>query len=261
MKNDTILKTLTVALLLCLVCSVIVSSAAVGLRERQLENKRLYEKKNLLLVTGLLEDPHASKASILQAYASVETRVIDFKTGEYTEHDPEAYDQEKASKNPAEYHSIDPRKDIAGIKTRAGHGKVYLIKDNGTLSKIVIPIKGKGLWSTLYGLLALESDARTVYGISFFQHGETPGLGGEIDNPDWKSLWKGKQIYNDLGKPVLRVVKGRATEPMIQHKIDGLTGATITSVGVENLINYWHGDDQYGKFLKRLRLRRQNNEY
>ncbi len=260
MKNDTTLKTFIVALLLCLVCSIIVSSAAVGLRERQRENKKLYEKKNLLLVAGLLEGPHASRSTILQAYESIETKVIDFETGEYASHiDSETYDQEKSSKNSAKNYNIDFKKDIAGIKTRARYGKVYLIKDNGELSMIVIPVKGKGLWSTLYGLLALQKDANTVYGIRFFQHGETPGLGGEIENPNWQSLWKGKKIFNDLGEPTFRVVKGTAREPMLQHKIDGLTGATITSDGVENLINYWHDYGQYGAFLKRLR--EENHEH
>ena len=254
MKNDSTAKTLLVALLLCLVCSIVVSSAAVGLRGKQEENKKLYEKKNLLLVAGLLKGPQASKEQILKAYESVETKVIDFSTGQYVSHiDPETYDQEKASKNSATNITINSQDDIAGIKTRARYGKVYLIHKEAQLSMIILPIKGKGLWSTLYGLLALHKDGNTIYNIGFYQHGETPGLGGEIDNPNWQALWKGKKVYNDQGIPALDIVKGTAGGSMIEHKIDGLTGATITSDGVENLVHYWHSDDQYGTFLKKIR--------
>lgn len=256
MGNDSVAKTLTVATLLCLVCSILVSLSAIGLRERQKENKALDEKKNLLLVAGLLDSDDVSREEILKAYEAVETRVIDFERGDFTTHiDPETYDQERASRNPSENHTIDPEEDLAGIKTRARYGKIYIVREGEEISLIVIPVKGKGLWSTLYGLLALGPDANTVSGIGFYAHGETPGLGGEIDNPSWQALWKGKKIYDPEGHPVVRVIKGQVNpdNPESIHQIDGLTGATVTSTGVENLINYWHEEDQYGTFLAKLR--------
>ena len=256
MENDSVTKTLTVAFLLCLVCSVLVSLSAVGLRQRQRDNKALDEKKNLLLVAGLLTDAKASREAILEAYRAVETRVIDFELGDYAPHiDPETYDQEKASRDPSQYHAIDPREDLAGIKTRARYGKIYFVREGEELSLIIIPVKGKGLWSTLYGLLALGPDANTVRGLGFYGHGETPGLGGEIDNPSWKDLWKGKRVYSEVGLPAIRVIKGRVDpdSPGAHHRVDGLTGATITSVGVENLVNYWSAEGRYGAFLAKLR--------
>jgi Na+-transporting NADH:ubiquinone oxidoreductase subunit C len=99
-----------------------------------------------------------------------------------------------------------------------------------------IPIYGKGLWSTLYGYLALESDANTVRGITFYKHGETPGLGAEIENPNWQKEFVGKKILDDQGELVsIEVVKGRAPEESL-HQVDGLSGATITSRGVQTLV-------------------------
>ena len=255
MNGDSTAKTLLVALLLCVVCSVVVSSAAIGLRERRLENKSLYEKRNLLVVAGLIDEGVSDRQAILEAYGSVEAKVVDFGTGFDVDMDAESYDQQRAAKDPSSFHTIAAQEDLAGIKTRAKYGKVYLIRREGEVSMIVVPVKGKGLWSTLYGFVALEADADTVRGIGFYQHGETPGLGGEIDNPSWRALWRGKRIYGPDGAAAIEVVKGRvdASAQGAVHKIDGLSGATITSVGVQNLVNYWFGQGGYGPFLETMR--------
>ena len=111
---------------------------------------------------------------------------------------------------------------------------------------IVLPIKGYGLWSTLYGFLALDKDAVTVRGITYYQHGETPGLGGEVDNPTWKAKWPGRKAYDESWAPALRVIKGQAGPPSSSpHQVDGLSGATITSRGVNDMINFWLGESGF----------------
>jgi Na+-transporting NADH:ubiquinone oxidoreductase subunit C len=114
-------------------------------------------------------------------------------------------------------------------------------------------VRGAGLWSTLHGFLALENDLNTVAGLGFFEHGETPGLGGEVDNPNWKALWPGKKVY-DEGDAKIQLIKGSvdANTAEAEHKVDGLSGATLTSRGVTNLLQFWMGENGYKPFLSNL---------
>ena len=253
MSNDSVGKTLTVALLLCVVCSVLVSLSAVGLKPLQQQNKELDRKKNILAAAGLL-DPNVS---VVEAFKSIEAKVVDFESGDYVfDVDASSYDQRRASGNPEQSRALAGKEDIAGIKRRANYGLVYLARDeSGKVSRIILPVKGYGLWSTLYGFLALEADAVTVAGLGFYEHAETPGLGGEVDNPDWKSQWVGKRVLTESGDPAIQMYKGTVvdTTPDGQYKFDALSGATLTSRGVENLMRFWVSDLGYGAYLKRLR--------
>jgi Na+-transporting NADH:ubiquinone oxidoreductase subunit C len=118
---------------------------------------------------------------------------------------------------------------------------------------LVLPIQGLGLWSTLYGFLAIDADGNTIRGITYYQHAETPGLGGEVDNPRWKSLWPGRKIYDD-GEPAIQVIKGAAGPPAQDpYRVDGLSGATLTSNGVTFMLEFWLGPNGFGPYLDRLR--------
>ncbi len=251
MSNDSTAKTLIVATLLCVVCSIMVSWAAVSLRPLQVKNKRLDIKKNLLITAGLV-DAGADEAKINEAYKQVEAKVVDFSTGEYADISPESFDARKAAKDAKTNYSIPSDEDIARIKTRAKYGKVYFIKDSDEIKNIVFPVHGKGLWSTMYGFLVLEKDLNTVKGLGFYEHGETPGLGGEIDNPNWKRIWNGKKAFDDAMKPALKVIKGSAS-PDSKHTIDGLSGATLTSDGVTGLVRYWLSEDAYKPFIEKFK--------
>ncbi len=257
MSSDSTTKTLAVALGLCVVCSVLVSTAAVKLKPIQDENKRIDVQKNLLLSTGLLESASVSKKEVEALYnKSVETKMIDLSTGQVSDKDPGTFQLGVTDKDPAAAKSIPSSEDIASIKTRAQIRPVYFIKENGQVSQIVLPIHGKGLWSTMYGFLALAPDSRTVKGIGWYSHGETPGLGGEIENPKWQAQWKGKHVLSeDDYQPVFAVIKGTvdSSTPNADTKVDGLSGATLTSKGVQSTINYWVGQEGYGKFLANLR--------
>ncbi|MBK22715.1 MAG: Na(+)-translocating NADH-quinone reductase subunit C [Halobacteriovorax sp.] len=255
MHKDSTAKTLLVAFLLCLTCSVLVSTAAVKLKSRQVENKKLDIKKNLLLASKLIK-PTASKDEINEAYKNVEAKLVDLETGEFvTDMDPGSFDAVKASKDPKRNVIIPSDKDIAKIKRRSKIEKIYFVKENGVIKQIVLPVNGKGLWSTLYGFMVLGTDTKTVLGLGFYQHGETAGLGGEVDNPKWKAQWAGKVAFDNDWNPVLKVVKGGVVEgtSTSQHEVDGLSGATITGNGVTGLVNYWLGSHGFGSFLAKFR--------
>lgn len=257
-SNDSIKKTIIVALSLCLVCSIFVAAAAVGLKPIQNTNKDLDRKRNILSAAGMLE----ANKSIDEIFSTVDTRLVNMATGAFaTEQELDAaginvatYNQQAAAKDPAL--SVALENDPASIKRRAKFATVYMVKaDEGDIERIILPVHGYGLWSTMYGFIALESDFDTVIGFGFYDQAETPGLGGEVDNPNWKALWEGKKVYNDQGEAVIALAKGGvdSADPQAIHKVDGLSGATLTSRGVTNLVQYWLGEEGFGPFLSTLR--------
>lgn len=255
MQKDSVVGTLVVAAGLCIACSVLVSSAAVSLKPLQDANKVLDVKKNILLASGLI-DSSASKEDILSAYQQIQAEVIDLETGEVqTEINAETFDQRKARKDTNTNVVIPKDRDTAGIKLRSKFSIVYkVIKDN-TVDMLIFPINGKGLWSTLYGFIALSNDLKEIKGIGFYEHGETPGLGGEVDNANWKAQWKGKKAFGEDLKPKIALIKGSVPEsdPAKDYKIDGLSGATITANGVTGLVQYWLGDHGFGAYITKYR--------
>lgn len=286
MKRDSLGNTIKVALLLSVVCSLLVSVAAVGLRGRQNANKELERKKNILIAAGLYDEQQGrlvidgkvrADLTVRELFQEakgerpwVETKIINLDNGKDISSETqkqiaarfgkpylEKYDQKKAANDPTGGWSdrVAPGKDVAGIKRREKYSYVYLVhKANGELEQVILPIRGYGLWSTLWGFIALDADLVTIRGITYYEHGETPGLGGEVDNPDWKAQWDGKQAFDD-GEVKIRVIKGAVDEdaPEAEHKIDGLSGATITSRGVTNMLQFWLGEDGFGPFLEQLR--------
>ena len=106
------------------------------------------------------------------------------------------------------------------------------------------------MWSTLYGFIALENNLNDIFGLQFYQHAETPGLGAEVDNPKWKVQWKGKKLNNENGDLMIQVAK---TSKEKEYHIDALAGATLTSNGVNNLVKFWMGQYGFKKFLKNLK--------
>jgi Na+-transporting NADH:ubiquinone oxidoreductase subunit C len=247
-NNESVQKTITVALVLCLVCAVFVSAAAVILRPAQAVNEKANMQMNILQAAGLY-DP---QQSIQDQFQIVTTRLVNLETGEFVEGmDAGRYNQRKASKDPSMNRVLSGEEDIASIKRQAKIAKIYLIENGNQIEKIILPIHGYGLWSTLYGFMALEGDGNTVAGLGFYEHAETPGLGGEVDNPNWKAQWTGKQVYN--GEAVaLRLVKGGA-DRSDSYGVDALSGATLTSRGVDNLLKFWMSDSGFKPFLDNLK--------
>lgn len=259
MQPDTTKGTFFVASVLCLICSLLVSAAAVGLRPIQKRNQQLKLRRNVLIAAGLWEDNFTNK-DVDRAFESIKTILVNLPRSEKfgepgtinTELNPQTYDPRKASNDPELRVDIPEDLDLAGIKHREPVARVFLVMHEGHVEQIVLPVYGKGLWSTLYGFLSLDADTRTVHGLTFYEQGETPGLGGEVENPVWKAKWVGKEALNADYQPQIDVVKGTA-KPGSDNEIDGLSGATITSNGVQGLVNYWLGDDGFGPFLQRFR--------
>lgn len=251
MSRDSTVKILTVAFLLCVVCSILVSAAAVILNERQERNKAEEKKKNILQAAGLYDPAQP----IDTQFGNIEARIIDLESGSFTsEIDAASFDSRVAARDPATRYQIPEAIDQAGIKIRSRYKDVYLVMDDGQMQQIILPVHGKGLWSTMYGFIALDKDLTTVNGFAFYEHGETPGLGGEIDNPTWKGQWPGKRIYDEDGTLRIQVLKGQVDRksPDSVYQADGLAGATLTARGVNSLLKYWLGDNGYRPFLAKL---------
>ncbi|MDM3869917.1 Na(+)-translocating NADH-quinone reductase subunit C [Porticoccus sp. W117] len=251
MAKDTVKHTILVALILCLVCSVVVSGAAVGLRDMQKANKEEDKKGNILKAAGLYQEG----VSIDEQFKTVTAKVVDLSTGRFTDAvDVASFDQRKASKDPALSDKLSADQDIAKIGRKEKYATVYMVEGDNGIEKMILPIKGYALWSTLYGFVALEGDFNTVAGLGFYEHKETPGLGGEVDNPSWKALWVGKQIYNG-DQTAISVIKGAVdnSKPEALYQVDGLSGATLTSKGVHNLMQFWMGDSGFAPFLANLK--------
>ena len=256
MGNDSIKKTLFVTVALSLICSVLVSAAAVILKPKQEQNIVLDVQRNILSISGLTKDAKAlSNTEVAEMYKQIKPRLVNIESGKFVDASAEevaAYDQRAASKLPNESRALPGSEDIASIKRMANVAKVYVVEKNGILETIILPVHGYGLWSTMYGFMALEADLNTVKGFGFYSQAETPGLGGEVDNPLWKAKWPGKKIYDAKGVVEAGLVKG-AADPKSQYKVDGLSGATLTSNGVTNLIKFWMGNDGFKPFLNNLK--------
>ena len=248
-NNDSIKKTLGVVIGLSLVCSIIVSTAAVGLRDQQKANAVLDKQTKIIDVAGI--DAQGKKVPELFA-EYIEPRLVDFATGDFVEGDAATYDQRKAAKAPSESIKLSAEDDKAKIVRRANVGTVYLVKQNDSVSKIILPVHGTGLWSMMYAFVAVETDGNTVSGITYYEQGETPGLGGEVENPTWRAQWVGKKLFDENHKPAIKIVKGGAPEGSA-HGIDGLSGATLTGNGVQGTFDFWLGDMGFGPFLAKVR--------
>ena len=252
--NDSVTKTLGVAFVICLVCSLVVSFAAVNLRDLQKENATNNQSIKILQAAKIYD----SSVDVKIQFSKLEMKYVDFNSGKildsYENFLIEDYDQLKSTRNPNLSTSLSAAEDIAIIKNRENVGKFFIVRnEDSSIDKLILPIRGYGLWGTLYGYMAIEEDFNTVAGLEFYDHKETPGLGAEVDNPKWKAMWPGKKIYeNDEVK--LAVMKGKVEtdDANIDYKVDGLSGATLTSRGVTNMISYWFGESGYAKLFKEL---------
>jgi Na+-transporting NADH:ubiquinone oxidoreductase subunit C len=246
MPVDGIVKTVIVATALCFVCSMVVSFAAVNLKSIQEVNKAIDKQKNILQVAGVYHEG----IDVNKTFSSFQPLVVDLNSGKFTDKfDPSIFDDKKAAQDPLL--SVSLENDPASIGRRTNYATIYLLKkDDGSLDKVILPIHGYGLWSTLYGFIALEDNLNDIFGLQFYQHAETPGLGAEVDNPKWKAQWKGKKLNNENGELMIQVAK---TQKYKDHHIDALAGATLTSNGVDNLVKFWMGKDGFKKFLNNLK--------
>ena len=245
-KKESLGKTIGVVVAVCLVCSIVVSGAAVGLRSLQQTNAALDKKSNILNAAGLYEMGMSNNAIESTYSERVEQRYVNLEEGTFVEAPAPDYDMYKAAKQ-TEYSTKVTNSNV-GFQRRPNVASVYLVRNEaGDVSRIILPVHGSGLWDLMYGFLAIDADGQTVRELIYYQQKETPGLGGEVQNPAWQDKWDGKELY-DNGEVAIRVVKN--ANPSNPHTIDALSGATLTSNGVENTIRYWVGEQGFGQFLK-----------
>ncbi|WP_404402136.1 Na(+)-translocating NADH-quinone reductase subunit C [Idiomarina seosinensis] len=248
-KNESLGKTVGVVLALCLVCSIVVSGAAVGLKPMQEKNAALAMQRNILGAAEILEPGMDVPSAYDKRIKPLVVSLQDYQV--MRDKNPAEFDNRKAANDPETSTKLDKSTDIAGLGTMENMTEVYLVMDeNGNRDGAVLHVRGQGLWGTMYGLISLEDDLKTVRGINFYEHSETPGLGGEITNPGWIASWKGKELFGDDGNVKFDVVKGGANN---EHQVDALSGATLTSNGVDALIDFWMSDKAYGPLLAKLR--------
>lgn len=260
MADESIAKSYYSVLILAFVCSVLVAGTVVGLRPLQEANRIQDQRKNILYAAGLYE----KDKSVEELFGPVETRIVELETGRYVPQDaidPKNYNQIKAALTASAGQPLQKRDDIAGLNRLEQYSLVYLIHKDDKLSQIILPVRGKGLWSTMYAYVAIDSDLTTIRGVSFYEHGETPGLGGEIENRSWQNGWKGKKLYSNSGEMELTVLKGKGdpVSNMAPYQIDGLTGATLTAKGVGNLLEFWFGDHGFKPYLTQLKKKDTSN--
>ena len=255
MPKNSVGQTFGVALLLCVVCSVFVSGAAVMLKPTQDANKLLDKRRNILTAAGLADEA----GTVDELFERIEARIVDLGTGEYRDDvDVNTYDFIVAAADPQMGLAIPGDQDWAGIKRRARYVPVYLVQKRGQVDKVILPIYGKDVVQERlereYGIGLLATAPSVAYRVL-----STDGSIIEVDNPSWKALWNGKQAFGADGSVQIEVVRGAAdpAAPGFEHRGDGLSGATITSRGVHDMLRYWLGDSGYGKYLDRLRPQKQ----
>ena len=248
-NKETFGKTVGFVFVVCLVCAALVSVSAVGLKPLQTANKLLDKQTKILETSGLLELAGNDIVGTYNKY--VDAKMINLETGKVVEGDVDMFEERADARDKAK--SSKPKNDIAGLSRRADNAVVYFVKDEqGKVSTIVLPIVGSGLWDLMYGFIGLESDMNTVKSVVYSDLKETPGLGAEVLNPRWKALWPGKKMFDEQNNVAIKIVKGGAKAGDI-HGVDALSGATLTSNGVERTIRFWLGKEGYGPFIANYR--------
>ena len=180
---------------------------------------------------------------------------MDLQSGDFVQaskEDVEKFDPKTAVKSTALSQAIPVEQDKAGIKVRANQARVYLVKDEqGQVNQVILPMYGRGLWSTMYGFVAVAPDANTIKGITYYDQGETAGLGGEIANPRWQALFVDKKLFDDDQRVAIRIAKNASSNK--EYGVDALSGATLTSNGVQGSFDYWFSQNGFGPFLAKFK--------
>jgi Na+-transporting NADH:ubiquinone oxidoreductase subunit C len=239
-----------VATLVCVVCALLVSTAVVVLRPIQDRNALLARQRNILEVAGLYQ----AGLPVDAQFARIEPHLVDLATGDYVEGaDAVRFDIARAARDPKQSDPVAADADVAKLHRRPRTMPVFLVRGDAGIETVILPVHGYGLWSTMYAYVALDGRTERVKGVTFYAHAETPGLGAEIENTRWRSSWVGKRLLDDAGRVQFDIAKGAPASEAADFHVDALSGATLTSNGVENMIHYWLGEQGFGPYLARLK--------
>ncbi len=217
------------AAIMVILVAAILASASMALKNRQVRNIETEKKQSILAAVNI--ESNAANAEQLYAENIVNEYVVNVK-GEQVEGDAFNTDLKKERSKPMDEMLLP----VFECKTKEG-------------LKYVLPLRGAGLWGPIWGFIALNEDMNTIYGANFDHQGETPGLGAEISTPMFEKPFVGKKIFDDSGKLVSIIVAKVGQDAPEEHKVDGISGGTITSKGLEKMLL----DDfnRYQEFLKK----------
>ncbi len=257
MNKDSPQYAFLVVLITALVCSSLVSAAVVVLRPIQLNNQMLDRSRNIMQLTGLLpSDGALEDEDMLKLYKTLDVRIIDIDAASYDgEIDPVTFNSRQVLNDPDLSIAIPADQDQASLGRRSRFEPIYMVWNEDSLDRVILPVQGSGMWSMLYGYIALEADLNTISGMTFYEQNETPGLGDQITHGHWLEQWKGRQIYDFEGNPRFRINQGVVTPDAAtaQYEVDALTGATVTGDAVTSMVHYWFGPHGYQAFLLAMR--------
>lgn len=256
--------TLRFAAVVAVIASAVVATVAIALESRQDSNRLLDRRLQILEAVGLrAPGERLSREEVMRRFdENVRGLVVDRETGAVVpDAEPTTFDQRRASQDPTtSRRATENRAGVVRVPDRVLVYHLVRRTDGGDAEEveaIVLPFEGVGLWSTMYGYLALSADLARVVGVTFYEHGETAGLGALITDADWRALWVDRRVFDDDWVPALRVVKGPAGPPAESpFEVDGLAGATLTGNGVTEALRFWLGEDGLGPYLRRYRAER-----
>lgn len=239
-RTESPFKTLIFAAVVAIVCALIVSSAVHWLRPIQFARASVDYARVILEAAGQEAGVAAlDDDEVVNAFLAFEVRAVDIETGALTaELDPSAYDYRVRG--------------TAELRERPRFMPLFLWWDEDRLERLVLPFYGPGMWSRIHGFVALESDLNTVSGVVIFDHGETPGIGDRIEDPEWLGQWRGKKLYDGKGRYRFHVDSNPSSGDA-RFAVDAITGATITVSGVEKAMADWFGEAGYAPALESLR--------
>ena len=245
MPNESRTKTVAMAFLVAAICAILVSTATVVLRPIQAANRAAEQQARLeSLVAGV-----PGMSALLAQGGTLSTVVVNLKRGAAAKDiTPETL--ETALSEAANWTSLTPAQDIAGLGNRPDYAQIYLLRDGDEISLALLPVAGVGYNGRIDAILALRGDMQTIAGLTVTDQSETPGLGARIEEPAWQAQFAGKRATDDRGNIRFAVARGPAAN---DHEVDGITGATRTSNAVTQMMRFWLGPDGYGPLIAAIR--------
>lgn len=257
MNNDSPLKALVVVTLTALVCSLLVTVTVVKLQPIQHAYQDIERNRFLVGISGLTDDAAAlSDRDVISLYQALDARIVNLDVGALDEdYNPDTFDPWNAAADPTLSVAIPAHLDIAKLSRRSRLITIYLVKNNDDLNRIILPIHGQGMWSRLYGFIALKADLNTIEDVTFYAQAETAGIGDQILRPEWQSLWRGRKLYDEAGVVRFEISRTRVdpSSPQADFHVDAISGATVTTDAVSSSVSYWFGPHGFGPFLASYR--------
>ena len=211
-------------LTITIVSSFFLSLASEGFKEMKKKNVEIDKKKNILSAIGVAIDNFTVDDVDEYFKSNIDSLIIDID-GLIVDNISIEDLNEVENKSTGEVRYFYENKEFLPLYVETQE------------NVIIMPISGKGLWSSLFGYFALDADNySTVKGITFYAHAETPGLGAEISKKWFQDNFVNKEIYEKNNLKSIAVAKGKADENS-KYEVDGISGATITSNGVTTLLS------------------------